>query len=66
MQWMLQMLRLQLKYVSLRLSAPTQKMLTDRANTARSRGQDAFAYQLGKLVVCQWGPLEKVTYFSSS
>lgn len=43
MQWMLQMLRLQLKYVSLRLSAPTQKMLTDRANTARSRGQDAFA-----------------------
>lgn len=27
------MLRLQLKCVSLRLSAPTQKMLTDRANT---------------------------------
>lgn len=53
-----------MKYVSLRLSAPAQKMLTDKANTARSqvRARDlavaiarakmlsCMVYQLGKLV----------------
>lgn len=54
--------RLQLKYVSLRLSAPVQKMLTDKANTARSQVRvlamaiarakmlSCMVYQLGKLV----------------
>lgn len=72
--------RLQLKYVSLRLSAPVQKMLTDKANTAIShsqrqsqsqshghcQGQDALLHGLSIRQI-SWGPyLRGLTYFLST